>query len=245
MGKVLVKVLVKVLIIEDESHLRHNLQEVLESNGYKVLTAANGQVGIEIAKAELPDLILCDVIMPKLDGYGVIISLREDRRTISIPIILLTAKAENWEQRYGMELGADDYLTKPFEVNELLRAIASRLERQEKLNESYQEQIAYSQALEEKVKKTQENLDKSLKVSSSQADILAKITEDLRNPLSNINMAIQMLKQSKSEQENLRYLKILQEECTREIQILNEIEYLQKLMTPENAQILQKWKLIT
>ncbi len=234
----------KVLIIEDEVNLRHNLQEILESNGYRTLTAANGRAGIEIAKAQLPDLILCDVIMPELDGYGVLNSLRQEQTTIIIPIILLTAQAEICSQRHGMELGADDYLTKPFETSELLRAIASRLERKAKLDRSYQEQIEYSKTLEEKVKIAQKNLDKSLKVSLSQADLLAKITQDLRNPLSNINMAIQMLKQSKSEQENIRYLKILQEECTREIQILNEIEYLQKLMTPENAQILQKWKLI-
>jgi two-component system, OmpR family, alkaline phosphatase synthesis response regulator PhoP len=234
----------KILIIEDETQIRNNLKQILELSDYKVLTAANGRIGIETAKNQLPDLILCDIMLPELDGYGVLSSLREDKATALIPVIFLTAKAERLEQRLGMELGADDYLTKPFDTSELLQAIATRLERREALNRQYTEQIEHNKTLEKEVQSTQQKLEKSLKVSSLQTDLLTKITEDLRNPLSNINIAIHMLKQARSDEERERYLKILQEECGKEIQILNEIEHLQKLMTPENTKLLQRWNLI-
>lgn len=235
----------KILIIEDETQIRNNLQLILEQSGYETITAANGQIGAQTAKSQLPDLILCDVMLPELDGYGVLSSLREDKVTAMIPIIFLTAKADRLDQRHGMELGADDYLTKPFETNELLRAIATRLERRETFNQQYIEQGKHKKTLEKEVHTTQQKLDETTKISSLQAELLSKITEDLRNPLSNINMAIYMLKQAQSEEDSARYLMVLQEECAREIQILNEIENLQKLLTPENTKLLQRWKLIS
>jgi two-component system alkaline phosphatase synthesis response regulator PhoP len=234
----------RILIIEDETQIRKNLQQILELSDYKVLTAANGLIGIEIAKTQLPDLILCDIMLPELDGYGVLASLREDKATALIPVIFLTAKAERTEQRLGMELGADDYLTKPFNTDEVLQAITTRLARTAAVNRQYAEQIEQNKTLEKEVQAAQEKLEKSLKVSALQTDVLAKVTEDLRNPLSNINIAIHMLKQAPSQKERERYLKVLQEECRREIEILNEMEHLQKLLTPENTKLLQRWNLI-
>jgi DNA-binding NarL/FixJ family response regulator len=119
----------KILIIEDEPEMRRNLTTILRLEKFYPVPAANGSVGIELAKKEKPDLILCDVMMPELDGYGVIAALRADAGTVTIPFIFLTAKGEKPDIRAGMNLGADDYLTKPVAKNDLLAAIRSRLAR--------------------------------------------------------------------------------------------------------------------
>jgi DNA-binding NarL/FixJ family response regulator len=119
----------KILIIEDEPDLRTNLREVLELEGFQALVAAGGAEGLALAKRELPDLILCDLLMPGIDGHAVLESLRGDSQTARIPFIFLTAKAERGDVRAGMDLGADDYLAKPVRVDELLGAIRARLER--------------------------------------------------------------------------------------------------------------------
>jgi DNA-binding NarL/FixJ family response regulator len=119
----------KILVIEDEPDMRRNLTTILRLERFLPLPAENGRVGLEIARKERPDLILCDVMMPELDGYGVITALRAHADTASIPFIFLTAKGEKPDIRAGMNLGADDYLTKPVAKNDLLSAISSRLER--------------------------------------------------------------------------------------------------------------------
>ena len=119
----------KILIIEDNQEVRENLEEILELYGYETIGALNGKIGVEQALVHQPDLILCDVMMPELDGYGVIHMLSRNTKTASIPFIFLTAKAEKTDFRKGMNLGADDYLTKPFEELELLNAIELRLKK--------------------------------------------------------------------------------------------------------------------
>jgi DNA-binding NarL/FixJ family response regulator len=119
----------KILVIEDEPEMRRNLTTILRLEKFHPLAAENGRVGVALAKKEKPDLILCDVMMPELDGYGVIAALRADAATVSIPFIFLTAKGEKPDIRAGMNLGADDYLTKPAATPDLLAAIQSRLER--------------------------------------------------------------------------------------------------------------------
>ena len=122
---------IKVLIIEDEPRMRKNMATILRMEGYEVLTAENGRLGVEAAKQELPALILCDVMMPELDGHGVLAELRAIEETARIPFIFLTAKGEKSDLRAGMNLGADDYLTKPADIDDLLRAITARLARRE------------------------------------------------------------------------------------------------------------------
>jgi DNA-binding NarL/FixJ family response regulator len=120
----------KILVIEDEPEMRRNLTTILRLENYVTLAAENGRVGVEIAKQQKPDLVLCDVMMPELDGYGVLQALRADEATVTVPFIFLTAKGEKPDIRAGMNLGADDYLTKPVAKNDLLSAVAARLKRQ-------------------------------------------------------------------------------------------------------------------
>jgi DNA-binding response OmpR family regulator len=118
----------KVLVIEDETEIRENLEELL-SEKYEVLVSSGGRVGIELAVKELPDVVICDVMMAGVTGYNVLTALRSNPTTAHIPFIFLTAKVSKDDMRLGMELGADDYLTKPFTRKELFNAIAARLKR--------------------------------------------------------------------------------------------------------------------
>lgn len=120
-----------ILVIEDNEDIRENVAEILTLSDYKVLTAANGKEGIEVAQKHVPDLIICDIMMPGVDGYGVLHILHKDPATQNIPFIFLTAKSERSDFRAAMEMGADDYITKPFAGNELLNAIESRFKKNE------------------------------------------------------------------------------------------------------------------
>jgi CRP-like cAMP-binding protein len=126
-----------ILVIDDNNNLRENTAEILDLAGYKTLTAENGKQGVDIAVREKPSLIVCDIMMPELDGYGVLHLLRKNAETQNIPFIFLTAKTERSDFRKGMEMGADDYVTKPFEDIELLNAIEVRLKKSEVLEQNY------------------------------------------------------------------------------------------------------------
>jgi DNA-binding response OmpR family regulator len=117
----------KILVIEDEPQMRRNILTVLGMENFEALGAENGRVGLEMVRTQHPELILCDVMMPELDGYGVLKALRADPATSQIPFLFLTAKGEKADFRAGMNLGADDYLTKPVVVADLLQAIRVRL----------------------------------------------------------------------------------------------------------------------
>lgn len=121
----------KILVIEDEPEMRRNLTTILKLEHYHPLAAENGNVGLEMARREKPDLILCDIMMPELDGHAVVQALRNEPALAAIPFIFLTARGEKSDQRSGMNLGADDYLTKPVSKADLLNAVQSRLRRAE------------------------------------------------------------------------------------------------------------------
>lgn len=131
----------KVLIIEDNTEVRENIAEILSISNYEVITAENGLIGVRKAEAEVPDLILCDVMMPELDGFGVLRILSKKQETSSIPFIFLTAKTEKEDIRKGMNLGADDYITKPFDDVELLDAIEIRLKKSERLRQHFDNSV--------------------------------------------------------------------------------------------------------
>lgn len=124
----------QILVIEDQEEVRENIAELLELSGYDVIDASDGKKGIKLALDKQPDLILCDIMMPEMDGYEALYIMSKNPKTASIPFIFLTAKAEKSDFRKGMNLGADDYITKPFEEMELLGAVERRLERFEKIS---------------------------------------------------------------------------------------------------------------
>lgn len=227
----------KILAIEDEAPVLANIVEILESEQFEAIGVENGQKGVQSALAMAPDLILCDVMMPKLDGYGVLKELRKNPLTARIPFIFLTALSDRKDMRQGMELGADDYLTKPFSREELLAAIAIRLEKYASIREDYDIAQQKSRGLEKRMATMQQFL-------ATKDELLKKLTRDLRDPVSNINMAIHMLAQAATSSDRERYLQILQEECDREIALLNQVSNLQNFLTPENAKVLRQYNLI-
>ena len=121
----------KILVIEDEPEMRRNITALLRYHDYEPVAAENGRLGVEVARREKPDLILCDVMMPELDGFGVLQALQAEAPLAQIPFIFLTAKGEKDDLRCGMNLGADDYLTKPVANADLVRAVEARLRRTE------------------------------------------------------------------------------------------------------------------
>ena len=158
----------KILVIEDEQIIRENILKLLKAEGFDVTGAENGAQGLNAAVSNLPDVIICDVMMPELDGYGVLRALRSDPVTATLPFVFLTGKAERSEMRQGMELGADDYLTKPFTKAELVGAISSRLKKQEAVAQQYNTLRSQSSAL------IQDAADKLEQIKTSLCDALER-----------------------------------------------------------------------
>src|SRR3989440_11210223 len=132
----------KILVIDDDDALREIVEISLEHAGFEVIEADNGAIGVQNACAQLPDLILCDVRMEKMDGYRTLAALRQGTATASIPVILMTGQADTAGMRQGMELGADDYLSKPFTVPQLLAAVNARLKKHPTLRELAEGKLA-------------------------------------------------------------------------------------------------------
>lgn len=226
-----------ILVIEDEKAVLTNILEILEGGGFKGIGADNGVVGVQLAKQHLPDLILCDIMMPGLDGHGVLTQLREEPLTGTIPFIFLTAKAEHSDLRQGMNLGADDYITKPFRRKELLEAINIRLAKQAAVMHQYTTERQRAEGLQAKMYELEQ-------LTHTKEGLLKKLIEDLRNPLSKINLAIHMLKNTPPGASRDRYLEILQEEFEREIHLINQVSELQDLLTVDNFKLLRQFNLL-
>ncbi|MBD2462664.1 response regulator [Oscillatoria sp. FACHB-1407] len=203
----------KILVIEDETLLLESLLELLDAEGFEAIGAENGQIGIQLIQETLPDLVICDILMPELDGLSVLQQSREDATTALIPFIFLTAKGTWYEVRQGMNLGADDYLTKPFKQTDLLQAIAVRLSKREAIIN-----------LQEKIEQLEQaNLLKE--------QFLETASDELRVPITNIKIAVQMLYEAPTRERQKQYFELLQAECNREINLLNNLLDLHKLET--------------
>ena len=158
----------KILVIEDDRVIRENILKLLKAEGFDVTGAENGALGLNAAVSSLPDVILCDVMMPELDGYEVLVALRSHPVTATVPFVFLTGKADRSEVRQGMELGADDYLTKPFTKAELVGAISSRLKKQAALAQQQHNLRSQSNEL------LQEAADKLEQIKTSLCDALER-----------------------------------------------------------------------
>ncbi|MGI0481171.1 response regulator transcription factor [Geminocystis sp. CENA526] len=238
----------RILVIEDEKEIRENIIQILELNNHETIFADNGQSGLDLAVKNLPDLIVCDVMMPCMDGYEFLENLRKLEETVTIPCILVTAKVEKKDFRQGMGLGADDYLTKPFTPQELLEAIESRLQRHENITEQFKNKLKEN---EQNITEIKQEIKEKKKQSKANEDLIAmkdniidKLLTNLSDPINNINLAVKMLIEADSEEKQQLYLKILQDECAKEIALLNETKELQKLLTTETIGMLQKFNLL-
>lgn len=227
----------KILVIEDELTVRANILELLELENFHVIGAENGLIGVMWALEHLPDLIVCDVMMPELDGHGVLTILRQEPLTATIPFIFLTAMADKSDFRQGMELGADDYLTKPFTDTELLNSIGARLEKQAAIMQQYTSERGEVAGLQQKMQELQQSAD-------TKDEMLKNAHQELRYLLSKINMALHMLKYSSSGVNRDRCVDILQEACTREMALLNQMPTLQNFLTTENVKLLRQLNLV-
>jgi CRP/FNR family cyclic AMP-dependent transcriptional regulator len=156
----------KILIIEDNEEVRENTAEILELSNFKVVTASNGKEGVTVALKEKPDLIVCDIMMPELDGYAVLHLLSKHKETSHVPFIFLTAKSEKQDFRKGMELGADDYITKPFDGTELLNAIETRLKKTEAFRQNI---MADANAINDFIDRAKES--SNIKLTSDERDV--------------------------------------------------------------------------
>ncbi len=227
----------KILVIEDEKSVLNNILEILESGGFKATGAKSGTLGIRMAKEQTPHLILCDIMMPEMDGYSVFSTLKRETTTATIPFIFITAKSEHADMRHGMNLGVDDYITKPFRRIELLDAIAIRLQRQTVVTQQYNTERQRVQELHQRVQELEQ-------LNATTSSLLRQLIEDLRQPLSSINMIMHLLKDSPSEAQRDYYLATLRSEFTSQIALINQVSELQGLLTPDNLRLLKQLNLL-
>ncbi|NER31567.1 MAG: response regulator, partial [Symploca sp. SIO1C4] len=195
-----------ILVIEDERSTRTNLLKCLEADGFNPIGAENGFIGIELAKKHRPDLIICDILMPELDGYDVLTKLQQEEITAAIPFIFLTAKADIAGLRKSMEMGADDYLSKPVTRVELLSVITSQLQKQKAAR--FKCSTESIQDLEEsilKIRKLQEFIE-------TKDELLNSLCEGLPPLITNINTAIRELKEATIQTKRDHYLEFIQKE---------------------------------
>lgn len=226
----------KILVIDNEAATRDVILEVLTLGNFNAITAGSGRQGIHLAQQHLPSLILCDIMMPDLDGYEVLCTIRQEPSTASIPFVFLTARSLRSDQRQGMELGADDYLTKPFTGAELLSTVTAQLDKRAKIQHQAVEQSSQISALQQQVKEL-------YMLSEHKEKLLENLSQGLRAPLANIQMALKMLEGCSSEQRD-RYLEILKNECSREIVLVNQVTELRELLTSENVRLLKTLDLL-
>ena len=210
----------RVLVTEDDDAIRENILDLLEAEGYAVATANNGPAGVQLAHDNRPDLIICDIMMPDLDGYGVLDELRKDPATATIPFIFLTAKADKSDMRRGMELGADDYVTKPFTRDELIKAIETRLAKQETVSREFEK-----------------------KLDQLRGSITLSLPHELRTPLSGILTGSTLLEdgyESMDRQDIYEMAKIMRESAERLNRlIMNYLLYAELELVARDAEIVQ------
>ncbi|MEB3295017.1 MAG: response regulator transcription factor [Synechococcales bacterium] len=211
-----------ILVIEDEKTVRESLLDLLEVEGYAAIGAENGQQGLQLASQA--DLVLCDVQMPEMDGFMLLQNLRRQSKTATLPFIFITARTTKADLRRGMELGADDYLFKPFTISELLRAISTRLSKQAAIAQTNPSSASNATSL-------------NSTNSDSRDGLLNFFYQELRNPLSNLNLVIYLLHQSQSNPTAM--LQTLQTDYARELSALSQLSQMGKeLLAPECARLL-------
>ncbi len=214
--------LTKILVIEDDPSLRENVEEMFMQEGYEVVSAADGVEGVNTAFSFEPDLIVCDIQMPRLDGYGVLLDVRTNSLTQFTPFIFLTARTTRDDMRAAMELGADDYVTKPFELKTLLRAVKTRLDRKTEQAEEYQEQIDL----------LKEVLVHERKQRSVKEKLVTMFSSDFRDPLASIVTSSSLLRDHidrMDEQRRLIHLNRIEASARQLQQMLDDLHLIAQM----------------
>jgi two-component system, sensor histidine kinase and response regulator len=216
----------KILVIEDEQHIRDELVDWLQFEGYEVIGAEHGRVGLLQAQKHIPNLIICDIHMPEMDGYTVLLEIRATPQLTHIPFIFLTSSATRDSFRKGMDLGADDYITKPFTHSEILKAVHARLEKHRLSQQQAQEQL---KNLENILASQQEKL-------TSKSRLVGMFSHDFRTQLTIINFSVGLIKHYGDNMEReRRETKLTQ--ISSAVQQLNQmIEDMMMLVAMENSQ---------
>ncbi|MBW4550506.1 MAG: response regulator [Aphanocapsa sp. GSE-SYN-MK-11-07L] len=223
----------KILVIEDEPPVRANILDLLEAEGFEIMGAENGLIGALAAQEHQPDLIICDVMMPEINGHEVLEVLQLNPSTAVIPFIFLTAMADKADIRHGMQLGADDYLTKPFSCEELLAAIATRLAKQAAVMQEYESEHQRVQALKLQLHELQQ-------VIASKTHLCEQLQQRVQTALPKLTIAANMLKKLSRKRQRDHYLPLLQTACAEELRLLEEMPHLQSLLTLKQQELLQQ-----
>ncbi|MBD2327034.1 response regulator [Alkalinema sp. FACHB-956] len=206
-----------ILVIEDDKNVRECLIDLLEVEGFQTISACDGPTGLELAQQQQPDMVLCDVHMPEVDGFTVLHQMRQNPDTSALPFIFLTARTTKADLRRGMELGADDYLFKPFTPDELFAAIATRLDKY----------AALTQHL---------NTGAGEDISNHHNGLLNYFYQELRNPLSNLNVVIHLLQEEHQDWQTIA----TNSDYAKELAILQQVCALRETLTPESAALLSE-----
>lgn len=226
--------MMKILVIEDEVTVRANIAELLEAEEYDVITAENGFIGILWAQEHLPDLVICDMMMPALDGRDVLKALREDARTESLPFIFLTARADKSDVRTGMNLGADDYLTKPFSRQELLEAVSTRLMKYKRVQEKYDKEHDQVESLRQEIQEMRQE----------RTDEINDLERRLQNAAPKLRKAIKLLVNIPPGSYRNNCLQLLQDTFSEEIVAIRDLPDFSDLEKDNNLELLQEISLI-
>jgi two-component system, OmpR family, alkaline phosphatase synthesis response regulator PhoP len=233
-----------VLIISDNPEVVLNVRETLNVSNFKIFVSENSIESISLAKHITPDIILCQYSSLPSHEACLISLLRETEQTKKIPIILLLRDLNLHEIRRGFDIGADDYLIYPFNAEEISSVVNLRIKRHEQ--QMLQANICHAKdiQIQRQLDISQKKLKEVRQFNLIKSNLIGKISTDLRDPISNINMAIRMLLQCDNSEEKRKYLTILESECVREIQILNEVDTLHSILTLDNMEILNRFNLL-
>lgn len=226
--------MVKVLVIEDETEIRANLLELLSLEGYDIIGADNGATGLLGALEHNPDIILCDVMMPELDGHEVLAALRQEPETALTPFVFLTALADKGDIRKGMLLGADDYITKPFNCLDVISAINAQLQKQTVFAEQRETEQAQIAKLQQEIRQFKSSL------NNEQAALISDVRSQIKDSLYKLNVAHSILKTSPPGKQREQSIALIQNVCANDVKMLTRIpnfEYLLEDLPFDNTRI--------
>ncbi len=224
-----------ILVIEDEDAIRSNILEMLEDEGFEALGAENGLMGVLWSQDNIPDLVICDVMMPELDGHGVLMALRSNPATELVPFVFLSAKAAKSDLRQGMNLGADDYMTKPFTKRELLDTVQAQLKKHASLAAHIQGMKGAGFPMDSLLQ---------LPLGNTPGEILWSFFRQLRGSVVRIKTALHMLDADQGGDNTLVYLDILQQESMAEPKLLRDYVNSSSFLSQKTKQLLREHRLV-